>query len=509
MQLPYRIGRYTLLSKIANGGMAEIYLGRYDGAQGFSKPVAIKRILPSSTKDMQFTEALIDEAKALVQLPHQNIVQVYELGEDGAHLFISMEYVNGVDVGRVLKKLMQRGEIMPVKFVLYVIAQILQGLDFVHRVTGNDRKPLDLIHRDISPQNILCSWNGAVKLADFGIAKGSHRTAHTVVNQVKGKYAYMSPEQAMGAAIDQRTDLYAAGIVMFELLAGRRLYDGDSDLEVIEKVKMSRIPLEFIAHAPPELRHICAIALGRDRDDRYQTAAEFLHAVNQCAITLRRIAYGSDYGDYLRGLFPDDVQGAEERFAQLSKNLDQNVTRIMTPSSQGEDVRTHWLHLPSFKRGLMVSSLILMSVLLPAGTTQKPPPVTQVASEPVVLTQPVKKASAPPVSVSQPSLSQVIGGNDKPRHVQKAAKVVPPVKPVSTTGTISVSAQPWGVITIPGYIAGRESPVRGVRVKNGTHTVKVEYTPTGSVLTRRVKVAGGKRVRCYARFVPKASMSCR
>ena len=501
MQLPYRIGRYTLLSKIASGGMAEIYLGRYDGAQGFSKPVAIKRILPGPNKDAQFTTALIDEAKALVQLPHHNIVQVYELGEDGDHLFISMEYVSGVDVGRMLNVLMKKGEALSEKLALYAIAQVLQGLAFVHGVTGSDGEPLGLIHRDISPQNILCSWNGGVKIADFGIAKGSHRTAHTVVNQIKGKYAYMSPEQASGKDIDQRSDLYAVGIILFELLSGKRLYEGTSDLEVIELVKSLPIPLELISHVSPELRQICAIVLSRDPDDRYQTAAEFLSAVNQCAVTAGEIAYAGEFGDFLKNLFPGGVQSVDERLAVAAKDCGMGKTRVMTLPPNKID-KERWFDPASFKRGLIVSSLIILGLVLPAGASrdaaviQKAP--VKVESEPIVLSKPRPQ---PVLSVEQPSIAEVVGSKPEPK------KVAPP-KPVSPTGSISVSAQPWGVISIPGYVSERESPLRGVRVKNGTHTVTVKHIPTNSRVTRKVEVAGN-RVRCFARLGARASMSCK
>lgn len=506
MQLPHRIGRYTLLQKIANGGMAEIYLGRYNGAQGFSKPVAIKRILPSSTKDAQFTTALVDEAMALVQLPHQNIVQVYELGEDGDHLFISMEYVNGVDVGRMLSVLMKKGEALPPKLALYVMAQVLQGLTFVHGVTGSDGQPLGLIHRDISPQNILCSWNGGVKIADFGIAKGTHRTAHTVVNQIKGKYAYMSPEQAAGKRVDQRVDLYATGIILFELLSGKRLYEGTSDLEVIEMVKSSSIPLERISHVPPELRQICAVALSRGRDDRYQSASEFLSAVNQCAVTTGQIAYGSEFGDYLKDLFPSDVHSVDERLALAAGDCGFGVTRVMTCSSKKGESKESWLHLPSFKRGLVISSLIIMGMVLPAGASKDAAVIEQVParveSEQIMLAKPQPQPQPEPAQqVNQPSIAEVVG---KKETTRKAV----PQKPESTTGSISVSAQPWGVISIPGYVSGRESPLRGVRVKNGTHTVTVKHVPTNSSVTRKVKIAGNT-VLCFARFGSKSTMNCK
>jgi serine/threonine protein kinase len=399
------------------------------------------------------------------------------------------------------------GESLAPKLALYAIAQVLQGLSFVHGVTGSDGQPLGLIHRDISPQNILCSWNGGVKIADFGIAKGTHRTAHTVVNQIKGKYAYMSPEQASGKRVDQRVDLYATGIILFELLSGKRLYEGTSDLEVIEMVKSSRIPLELISHVPPELRQVCAIALSRDRDDRYQSASEFLSAVNQCAVTTGQIAYAGEFGDYLRELFPSDVQNIDERLALAANDCGVGKTRVMTLPSQKID-KERWFDPPSFKRGLVVSSLIIMGMVLPAGASKDAAVIEQVParveSEQVMLTKPQPQpepAPEPAQPVNQPSIAEIVGTNAQPKQVA-------PKEPVSPTGSISVSAQPWGVITIPGYVSGRESPLRGVRVKNGTHTVTVKHAPTNAQISREVKVAGNS-VRCFARFGARSTMSCK
>ncbi|MBI4126782.1 MAG: serine/threonine protein kinase, partial [Deltaproteobacteria bacterium] len=187
MQLPYRFGRYTLLQRLAAGGMGEIYRARYEGEGGFSKTVAIKRVLPSHAADTHLTSMFLDEARVLTYLQHQNIVQVFELGKCEEQFFISMEYVDGIDLRRLFLHLM-RGELeLPRRFLLHIIAQLLQGLDFVHRSSGPDGRPLHLIHRDLSPANILISWNGEVKITDFGIAKGFHRSEETTTVQLKGK----------------------------------------------------------------------------------------------------------------------------------------------------------------------------------------------------------------------------------------------------------------------------------------------------------------------------------
>ena len=215
MRLPHRFGRYVLLEKLAQGGLAEIYRAQYSAESGFSKEVAVKRLLPIWSDNKQFTNMLVDEAKALVHLSHPNIVQVFELGRDQELFYISMELVDGVDLRQLFQKMVTEKIVLPRKLLLFIFAEVIRALDFAHSKKDGSGKELKIIHRDISPQNIMVSYDGAVKVADFGIAKGLHRSWETTVTQIKGKFSYMSPEQAVGGDIDPPSYLYSLLIFFY------------------------------------------------------------------------------------------------------------------------------------------------------------------------------------------------------------------------------------------------------------------------------------------------------
>ncbi|HEX9081527.1 MAG TPA: protein kinase, partial [Holophagaceae bacterium] len=215
-------GNYYLLEKIAVGGMAELFKAQQRGVQGFQKIVAIKRILPHFSDNEDFVTMFIDEAKLAAQLTHPNIVQIFDLGKAGSSYYIAMEYVNGRDLRTLLKKVREYGMPIPEQVAAFVVMKVAAALDYAHRKRGFDDRELKLVHRDISPQNVILSTEGAVKLVDFGIAKAASKASHTVAGALKGKLLYMSPEQATGQALDNRSDLYSLGLVLFELLTGER-----------------------------------------------------------------------------------------------------------------------------------------------------------------------------------------------------------------------------------------------------------------------------------------------
>lgn len=314
MQLPYRFGRYVLLKKIAQGGMAEIFKAKYLGESGFSKDVCIKRLLPVWSDNPAFIKMLIDEAKALVHLSHPNIVQVFELGRDGKIFYISMELVEGIDLNKLLERSILEQTPIPLQFGLYIIAEVLKALGFAHQRKDEANQPLGIIHRDISPQNILLSFDGQVKVTDFGIAKGAHRSLETTQHQVKGKYSYMSPEQARGESIDPRTDLYAVGILLFELLENRKLFHEGNDLATLEKVRAGTLPEKALVQWPESLRAAVLKALQKERHDRYGTAESFLKEIEKIMEAQTGAARPEEFSRYLTELFPKKV--SEETVAE-------------------------------------------------------------------------------------------------------------------------------------------------------------------------------------------------
>ncbi|MBM4291084.1 MAG: serine/threonine protein kinase, partial [Deltaproteobacteria bacterium] len=233
-------GPYQLIERIAAGGMAEIFKARTLGQYGFEKTLAIKRLHPRYTQHPEFVEMLKQEAKIAVGLSHPNIVQIFDLGRVQEHFFIAMEYIHGRDLNQTFNRLNTRRERWPLEAALYVLSQVCAGLDHAHRQRGPDGQLLRLIHRDVTPQNVMVSTEGDVKLVDFGIAKVLNSTHETEAGIIKGKFCFMSPEQAHGARLDHRTDIFSAGIVLYELLAGRPLYDDSDDQRLLTRVRSAR-----------------------------------------------------------------------------------------------------------------------------------------------------------------------------------------------------------------------------------------------------------------------------
>ncbi|GLH66203.1 serine/threonine-protein kinase [Geothrix edaphica] len=267
-------GNYFLLEKIAIGGMAELFKAQQRGVQGFQKIVAIKRILPHFSDNEDFVTMFIDEAKLAAQLTHPNIVQIFDLGKAGNSYYIAMEYVNGRDLRTLLRKVREYGLPFPEQVAAFVVMKVAAALDYAHRKRGFDDRELKLVHRDISPQNVILSTEGAVKLVDFGIAKAASKASHTVAGALKGKLLYMSPEQATGQPLDNRSDLYSLGLVLFELLTGERCFQADSELGVLEKVRLGRVSdlLTLNPKVSKEMAAIVSRALQKGVDHRYPSA---------------------------------------------------------------------------------------------------------------------------------------------------------------------------------------------------------------------------------------------
>ncbi|MBI4917534.1 MAG: protein kinase [Acidobacteria bacterium] len=263
---------------IARGGMAEVYKAKSFGVEGFEKTVVIKRILPEFSGTRGFVDMFINEAKIAVNLSHANIVQVFDLGKDDAErYYIAMEYVAGMDVAELLRRCLRRGQAFPIELAVYVTAEVCKGLDYAHRRRGPDLTPLNIVHRDISPHNALVSFEGEVKITDFGIARAKHLVAEPTGSAVQGKFSYMSPEQARGDEVDARTDIFSLGVVLYELVTGVNPFRDATGAKTLERVQKGQaVPMaEVKADAPIELRRIIETAITPDLAKRYANASRF------------------------------------------------------------------------------------------------------------------------------------------------------------------------------------------------------------------------------------------
>ncbi|MBI2389334.1 MAG: protein kinase [Deltaproteobacteria bacterium] len=276
---PQKLGRYDVIRRLGAGGMAEVYLARSRGAEGVQKLVVVKRILPAHNQSPRMRQMFIDEARLSMRLNHPNIVQVFDFQETDGGFLLCMEFVEGLDLGRLIASAKQKGQRLPPWVGAYIVMEAARGLHCAHERKGEDHTPLDIVHRDVSPQNILLSYDGGVKVADFGIASAKILTEESGV--IKGKFAYMSPEQARGEPVDRRTDIYALGIVLHEILTGRALYAGLHGDELLEVVRRGDVeaPSMWASEVPPELDAICVRALSKDREARFATARDMAGAI--------------------------------------------------------------------------------------------------------------------------------------------------------------------------------------------------------------------------------------
>ena len=299
-----KFGQYVLLEKIATGGMAEVWKARMRGVEGFQKIVAIKKILPHLSDNQDFIEMFIDEAKLAAQLNHNNIIHIYDLGKIQSSYYIAMEYVDGSDLKTILKRAQERDQPMTIELALFVASKIAAALDYAHRKRDFDDHELGLVHRDVSPQNVLISEEGDIKLCDFGIAKAASKASHTQAGALKGKLQYMSPEQAWGKNIDKRSDIFALSTVLFEMLTGRRLFTGDNELSILEQVREARVtaPSQFNDEVTPEIDAIVLKALQKEPEKRYQTAGEMARDLDQVLYTFRPTPTSADLAIYMHRL---------------------------------------------------------------------------------------------------------------------------------------------------------------------------------------------------------------
>lgn len=314
-------GKYLLLDRIAVGGMAEVYTAKSFGIEGFEKIIAIKRILPTMAEDRDFITMFIDEAKIAGHLTHANIVPIYELGKIGESHYIAMEYVWGKDLLQIMNRFRRMRRHMPPVMAAWIASKMLEGLDYAHRKRDRHGRPMGIIHRDVSPQNCLISYEGQVKLIDFGIAKAASRNTKTQAGVLKGKFGYMSPEQVRGNAIDHRSDIFAASTCLHEMLTGERLFVGESDFSTLEKVRNAEVvpPSVTVPDMPAELEAILMKGLARDPDDRWSTAGEMQEAL-QRFIALQRPPFGtSKLNTWMRTAFAPEIAKEKARLDSFSK----------------------------------------------------------------------------------------------------------------------------------------------------------------------------------------------
>lgn len=331
-----QFGKYILLERLAAGGMAEVYLSKSTGAVGVNKFVAIKRILPQYSDHQEFIEMFKEEAKIAVNLNHGNVVSIYDFGVERSQFFLVMEYVEGRNLRQILNELKKTNTQFVIEQISYMMKEVAAGLDHAHRcIDGTTGKPLNIVHRDMSPQNIMVSFEGEVKIIDFGIAKAETQLEATKAGTLKGKYGYMSPEQADGQNIDPRTDIFSLGIVMWELLANDRLFTSNSEAAILRKIRECQIPSirKINPSVPPELERIVNKALAKDRSLRYQTAASLHRDLNRFLNTQYPEFSPHDFSVFMKNAFSAAFLDQRRKLVEFAKIQ-------ATPASEDKTVVT-------------------------------------------------------------------------------------------------------------------------------------------------------------------------
>ncbi len=321
--LPRRFGRYVLFDRIGRGGMAEIYLARGRTQMGAERLAVVKLVLPKFAQDPRFAAMLVSEAKLAARLSHANVVQTFDLGREEGRLFIAMQYVEGFDLRQLLKELARKQMGLPAEYGFFIVMEALRALDYAHRRTDEHGNALGIVHRDVSPSNILVSLEGEVKLCDFGIARAVLDAGDLPTDALEGKAAYMAPEHARGETADGRADVFAASIILWEMMAGRRMYKAQDGKDVYEIAREGIVPPLPDRGLPdyPRLAGIVAKGLARDKDARYPTAGAMLRDLEDYAVAARLMASPMKFAAFLQEHFEADMIEARRTREHAAESL--------------------------------------------------------------------------------------------------------------------------------------------------------------------------------------------
>jgi serine/threonine protein kinase len=371
-------GNYRLLRKIARGGMAEVFLALLTSKAKFEKMVVLKRVLPELAENDEFVGSFLDEARLAARLDHPNIARVYDLGEVDGQFYLAMEYLAGEDLASVIQQCRRAGTLPPFDVVAEIGREIAEGLAFAHAAIDVQGKPLGVVHRDVSPSNVVATYQGEVKLIDFGIARAESNLIRTGGGKPKGKVQYMAPEQAAGGKVDARSDIFSAGVVLHELVTTQRLFRRGSDKETHEAVLAAdcKPPSALRAGTPAELDRICGKALARDPEARYPTAAEMATDLAKLCGELSRERAEPRIAAFLTSLFPPERSAKKIRLAQgmPMKEHEADVTPVL--SFDGfTPIRTNPNPKPPAKVPIVAYAPQPKLVVVPAAPAVEPPKV--------------------------------------------------------------------------------------------------------------------------------------
>jgi predicted Ser/Thr protein kinase len=548
-----RLGKYELIRRLAVGGMGEVFLARQRGEAGFDRRVVVKRMLPDLAESPDLVSLFIDEARIAAHLAHPNVVQVLDFGSDDGTYFMSMEYVAGENLARVLERAERADTRLPRDMAVHIVAEMARGLDAAHNATDADDKPLGIVHRDVSPHNVLVSYAGDVKLMDFGIAKASNKVHRTEAGVIRGKLSYMSPEQANGVELDARSDLFAVGIMLWELTLGQRLFDGDSAPEILRKVLEAPIPSPraIDPEYPPALEYAVMACLERDVGKRTATAAELVASLRGYQAAADAHVNKADIGVLLRELFPegsdegDAVAGALTSSQAMTRELDGTADVSAAAASLSAAVALESTDVgppaapdkrvsgPVVVVGVLVSVVLAFWLIgqwygrvddalvekleadereraaLLAMTVLDAGPEPAIAADAAPVETAAADAAIPepartPKSRKQPRRSPPRDepADDEP-PVEPPPQPEPEPEPQQGTLVVGHGDGPYGMVFVDGAKWKNTNVQR--MLPAGTVEVRVELSEGGGAVTGKATIGAGKKTKC---LVSRGSLAC-
>jgi serine/threonine protein kinase len=422
---PTAFGKYFLLERINIGGMAEVFRAKAFGVEGFERLVAVKRILSNIAEDQEFIRMFIEEAKLSVQLNHANIAQIFDLGVVEGAYYIALEHVHGRDLRGIFDRCRQIGEAMPVAQACFVAMKVCEGLDYAHNKRDQAGHELSLVHRDVSPQNILVSFEGEVKLIDFGIAKAAGTGPKTQAGILKGKFGYMSPEQVRGLPVDRRSDVFSCGVVLYELLTGERLFVGESDFSTLEKVRNVEIlpPSTYNRKIPDELERIVLKALAKDVDDRYQNAIDLHDELQAFVYTAGEFYSRKDLAGWMKQTFGKEIEEETAKLESYRQIRPQGAPAVPGPAPSVASTmagppasQVSGDAAPAAPRPPAASKSGPARRAAPPVAAAKPPPPPVSRSQPVPALAHVEISASAPVAAPAVSSAPVVSRPGRPRR---------------------------------------------------------------------------------------------
>ena len=511
----FRVGRYELLSPIARGGMAVVWAARLQGPRGFEKLVAIKTILPHLANDPRFETMFLDEARIAAEIVHPNVAQVFDLGEQDGVLYLICEWVEGEPLSTLRRTVAERGERIPIPIVLRIMADVCAGLHAAHELCDARGRPLQVVHRDVSPSNIVISDAGAVKVIDFGVAKAINRVrGETVAGKLKGKVPYMAPEQARGAAVDRRADVWGVGAVLYQLLSGRLPYEADSALAVLDLVLSRDPPPPLPSDIPVSVAEVVTRAMQLEPEDRYPTAAEMQLAlvmalrdvsmpVTNAAIAAYVHEHLAPQADHRRRLVKDAIEAANAAPPLDSDmTLVEYVTKCDIPKAAGSSV--------SSSRDLVPESPVVAPAIHERAVDE------ELAEEPEPV--PLVRRSKPEWRESDPEMERGLSElRSLVQHTLPPSVVPPPlVAPVEPPPSVPPSAPPskrrgvvpsrlFGAIVVILVAAGTIAVALPVLSNRGTHPAATATTTGAPVPLEPSAVAPLDPIPASSAATPNAS----